>query len=393
MTPATGTSYAPITVPSSSATPPPPTLATARPESPQQTSQSGRTTPQRRERKYPMTVLEKQIMSSKHALSNMVGSGMTFWSVETSERLGLGLSAGMDSGQMPRGQDLVTPGSQRGCVSTAVDAIQDGNRGFAGTGQVDVLSTPDLLDHLETFPPQSHRPRRPAQPKAESSCDSGFNDSFSPVMESDTPARAESDVNDNVRPVVTSGPSLSHNTSDPPAVVSTTPAITSGPAPIYVPSIRPSSSLPDQQNDGCNDDPSYHPSRSPSLSAVINPSDRPDPQPQRSISAALTSTSAKTKAEFAKKNERRTIVAWEIAEDPSYCHQCRNNTYLEKMKCTTISDEGLVCGLRYCHRCIDTRSVYELVYSLFRKDYEDACSHCAPSDRAAFSCCSYVNPC
>ena len=46
-----------------------------------------------------------------------------------------------------------------------------------------------------------------------------------------------------------------------------------------------------------------------------------------------------------------------LAEEPTFCHQCRSKTTREKMRCTTVRDTGERCGLRYCDRCVGKRSV------------------------------------
>ncbi|KAI0329137.1 hypothetical protein GY45DRAFT_1305377 [Cubamyces sp. BRFM 1775] len=45
----------------------------------------------------------------------------------------------------------------------------------------------------------------------------------------------------------------------------------------------------------------------------------------------------------------------ELAEEPTPCHQCRNTTTREKMRCTAMRDNGTRCGLRFCERCITNR--------------------------------------
>ncbi|KAI0364917.1 hypothetical protein BV20DRAFT_973874 [Pilatotrama ljubarskyi] len=45
----------------------------------------------------------------------------------------------------------------------------------------------------------------------------------------------------------------------------------------------------------------------------------------------------------------------ELAEEPTFCHQCRSKNRREKMRCTVIRDTGDQCGLRYCERCIENR--------------------------------------
>ncbi|KAI0770911.1 hypothetical protein BD413DRAFT_69690 [Trametes elegans] len=44
-----------------------------------------------------------------------------------------------------------------------------------------------------------------------------------------------------------------------------------------------------------------------------------------------------------------------LAEQPTFCHQCRRKSKYEKMRCTTIRDTGEVCGLRFCERCVMNR--------------------------------------
>ncbi|TBU41536.1 hypothetical protein BD309DRAFT_992326 [Dichomitus squalens] len=45
----------------------------------------------------------------------------------------------------------------------------------------------------------------------------------------------------------------------------------------------------------------------------------------------------------------------QLAEEPTFCHQCRNKTLRDKMRCTSIRASGQRCGLRYCQRCIELR--------------------------------------
>ncbi|KAH9885618.1 hypothetical protein C8Q73DRAFT_717529 [Cubamyces lactineus] len=45
----------------------------------------------------------------------------------------------------------------------------------------------------------------------------------------------------------------------------------------------------------------------------------------------------------------------ELAEELTYCHQCRNKNTYEKMRCTATRDSGEQCRLRFCERCINNR--------------------------------------
>jgi hypothetical protein len=49
----------------------------------------------------------------------------------------------------------------------------------------------------------------------------------------------------------------------------------------------------------------------------------------------------------------------------AFCHQCRNATLLDKMKCSTVRPDGTLCTLKFCVRCIENRYVnYLLCYVL-----------------------------
>ncbi|KAI0638750.1 hypothetical protein C8Q77DRAFT_1077361 [Trametes polyzona] len=57
----------------------------------------------------------------------------------------------------------------------------------------------------------------------------------------------------------------------------------------------------------------------------------------------------------AKSYDDDTIDFRALAEEPTFCHQCRNKNTRDKMRCTTIRESGEHCGLRFCYRCIENR--------------------------------------
>ncbi|PIL30018.1 hypothetical protein GSI_07930 [Ganoderma sinense ZZ0214-1] len=59
--------------------------------------------------------------------------------------------------------------------------------------------------------------------------------------------------------------------------------------------------------------------------------------------------------EVEERQDGKAITVRELAAQATFCHQCRNTSMREKMRCSTIRASGDTCGLRYCSRCIELR--------------------------------------
>jgi hypothetical protein len=44
----------------------------------------------------------------------------------------------------------------------------------------------------------------------------------------------------------------------------------------------------------------------------------------------------------------------------TWCHQCRRNTFHDKMKCTNLRPEGELCTQRFCIICVEKRYLTQL---------------------------------
>ncbi|KAM5536349.1 hypothetical protein V8D89_009947 [Ganoderma adspersum] len=73
-----------------------------------------------------------------------------------------------------------------------------------------------------------------------------------------------------------------------------------------------------------------------------------------------------------------------LAAQPTFCHQCRNTSTREKMRCSTIRDSGDTCGLRYCSRCIERRYP-DIVFEAYARHF--ICPRCQDTCNCT-SCCS-----
>lgn len=47
----------------------------------------------------------------------------------------------------------------------------------------------------------------------------------------------------------------------------------------------------------------------------------------------------------------------------AYCHQCRRNAKVKKMRCTSLKTDGHQCSYTFCERCIESRYVSNFVHS------------------------------
>lgn len=53
-----------------------------------------------------------------------------------------------------------------------------------------------------------------------------------------------------------------------------------------------------------------------------------------------------------------------LALEVPYCHQCRTQNKYEKVRCSSINDNGEPCGLQFCEKCIVVRCVLALFLPL-----------------------------
>lgn len=54
---------------------------------------------------------------------------------------------------------------------------------------------------------------------------------------------------------------------------------------------------------------------------------------------------------------RPVVVVAADSDEMSCCHQCRRTTNRAKMRCTTVKQDGKLCGLRFCGNCVNKRCV------------------------------------
>ncbi|CAL1697120.1 unnamed protein product [Somion occarium] len=96
------------------------------------------------------------------------------------------------------------------------------------------------------------------------------------------------------------------------------------------------------------------------------------------VGHSVTRRDATVNQSKAKPRKRASQLEQTIAPNgaiPSeYCHQCRRKTQYNKMRCSAIREDGDICGLRFCERCIERRYP-QMVFD--SSDLEFTCPKCA----------------
>ncbi|PCH32988.1 hypothetical protein WOLCODRAFT_134841 [Wolfiporia cocos MD-104 SS10] len=134
-------------------------------------------------------------------------------------------------------------------------------------------------------------------------------------------------------------------------------------------------------------------SRSPASSedsASTQSGDNAVKSPARSVTRSVSPGKGKRSPNKQKsKADRSSTLDIQL----SFCHQCRNTSAREKMKCSVVKESGEPCGLRYCIRCVVKRYP-EIEFDPLNRSF--VCPRCSDSC-CCDACCrkrgeTYVPP-